>query len=191
MMQAIFTDPTSLQAIQMFNTGGYMMPGPDGVMGFNARAAHAAEIGSVGAITNGRALAAMYAPLANDGSLNGVTLVNRDTIARMGAVASAASIDMVVLLPMRFSLGFAKSVDNRRVPFATVDDSYILSEEAFGHPGFGGANAFVDPVARISFGYAMNRMGPGAGLNVRSQSLVDAAYLSLGYRSNASGTWLK
>ena len=65
MMQAIFTDPTSLPALQMFNTGGYMMPGPDGVMGFNTRSAHVAEIGSVGAITNARRLAAMYAPLAN------------------------------------------------------------------------------------------------------------------------------
>jgi hypothetical protein len=37
----------------------------------------------------------------------------------------------------------------------------------------------------------MNRMGDGIGLNVRGQSLVDAAYLSLGYNSNASGGWLK
>lgn len=191
MMQAIFTDPTSLPAVQMFNTGGYMMPGPDGVMGFNTRAAHAAEIGSVGGITNARGLAAMYAPLAIGGSLNGVTLVNRDTIARMGAVSSASSIDMVVLLPMRFSLGFAKSVDNRRVPSATAGDSYILSEEAFGHHGFGGADGIVDPLARMSFGYAMNKMVTAAGADARGQSLFDATYLSLGYRSNASGAWLK
>jgi len=191
MFQAIFTDPTSLSALQMFNTGGYMMPGPDGAFGFNTRAAHAAEIGSVGAMTNARGLAGMYAPLANGGSLKGVSLVNRDTLVRMGAVSSATSVDMVVLLPMRFSLGFAKSVDNRRVPFAAENDSYILSEEAFGFPGFGGANAFADPVARMSFGYAMNRMGPGVGLNARSQSLVDAAYLSLGYTSNAGGSWIK
>jgi CubicO group peptidase (beta-lactamase class C family) len=191
MMQAIFTDPTSLPALQMFNTGGYMLPGPDGVFGFNTRAAHAAEFGSVGAITNARGLAGMYAPLANGGSLNDVRLVNRDTVARMGAVSSASSVDMVVLLPMRFSLGFAKSVDNRRVPFATEDDSYILSEEAFGFHGFGGADGFADPVARMSFGYAMNRMGPGAGANARGQNLFDAVYLSLGYTSNASGSWIK
>src|SRR5260370_8696132 len=183
--QAIFTDPSSLSALQMFNTGGYMRPGTDGVFGFNTRAAHGAEIGSVGAITNAGGLAGMYAPLANGGSL-----VNRDTLVRMGAVSSATSVDMVVLLPMRFSLGFAKSVDNRRVPFATENDSYILSEEAFGFPGFGGANAFADPVARMSFGYAMNRMGPGVGLNARSQSLLDASSLSLCYTSNAGGSWI-
>jgi hypothetical protein len=35
----------------------------------------------------------------------------------------------------------------------------------------------------------MNRMGPGLLLNARGQGLVDAAYASLGYRSNASGAW--
>jgi hypothetical protein len=37
----------------------------------------------------------------------------------------------------------------------------------------------------------MNTMGQGSGLNARGQSLIDAAYLSLGYRSNAGGSWVK
>src|SRR5947208_8742178 len=191
MMMAIAMDQASLQAILMFNTGGYMLPGPDGVFGFNTRDAHAAEFGSVGTLTNARGLAGMYAPLANSGSLNSVSLVSRDTVARMGAVSSASSLDASILLPTRFTLGYAKSVDNRRVPSATEDDSLILSEEAFGHPGFGGALGFADPVANMSFGYAMNRMGQGIGLNARGQSLVDATYLSLGYTSNAGGSWIK
>jgi hypothetical protein len=36
----------------------------------------------------------------------------------------------------------------------------------------------------------MNKMGAGAGLNERGQSLVDAVYRSLGYQSNAAGTWV-
>jgi CubicO group peptidase (beta-lactamase class C family) len=191
MMMAIAMDQASLQAILMFNTGGYMLPGPDGMFGFNTRAAHVAEFGSVGSLTNARALAGLYAPLANGGSLNGVSLVSRDTVTRMAAVSSASSLDASILLPTRFTLGYAKSVDNRRVPLATEDDSLILSEEAFGHPGFGGAIGFADPVANISFGYAMNRMGQGIGLNARGQSLVDATYLSLGYTSNAGGSWIK
>jgi len=191
MMMAIAMDQASLQAILMFNTGGYMLPGPDGVFGFNTRTAHIAEFGSVGSLTNARGLAGLYAPLANGGNLNGFNLVSRDTVTRMGAVSSASSLDTSILLPTRFTLGFAKSVDNRRVPSATEDDSLILSEEAFGHPGFGGALGFADPVANMSFGYAMNRMGPGIGLNARGQSLVDATYLSLGYTSNAGGSWIK
>ncbi len=84
-----------------------------------------------------------------------------------------------------------KTVDNRRVPDCTVNDSLILSEEAFGHSGFGGAMGFADPPARLSFGYAMNSMGDGIGLNERGQSLIDATYLSLGYTSNASGAWIR
>ena len=191
MMAAMLTDPTSVQALQVFNSGGYMMPGPDGVMGFNTRAAHAAEIGSVSGIMNGRALAGMYAPLANGGSLNGVSLVSRDTLTRMAAVSSSLSLDTIVLIPIRWALGFVKTTDNRRVPGCTENDSLLLSEAAFGHTGFGGHFGFADPAARISFGYVMNRMGQGNGINSRGQSLIDAAYLSLGYTSNAGGSWTK
>src|SRR6266576_3057720 len=50
-------DPTSLQTLVLFNTGGHMIPGPDGVFGYNLRAARAAEIGAAGGISNARALA--------------------------------------------------------------------------------------------------------------------------------------
>ena len=133
----------------------------------------------------------MYAPLANGGSLKGVNLVSKDSLVRMAAVSSASALDASLLAPTRFSLGYAKSIDNRREPSCTENDSVIYSEEAFGHPGFGGTLGFADPVARMSFGYTMNRMGEGLGLNARGQSLVDAVYLSLGYTSNASGTWIQ
>jgi CubicO group peptidase (beta-lactamase class C family) len=190
-MMAAMVDPVALQTLVMFNTGGHMFPDSEGVFGFNLRASRAAEIGAAGGITNARALAGMYAPLANGGSLKGVTLVDRDALARMSAVSSASALDAVILAPTRFSLGYVKTVDNRHVPDCTENDSLIMSEEAFGHSGFGGSMAFADPAVRLSFGYAMNRMGEGIGLNNRGQSLVDATYLSLGYTSNASGAWIK
>ena len=42
----------------------------------------------------------------------------------------------------------------------------------------------------MSFGYVMNRMGQGTGINERGQSLVDAVYRSLDYSSDASGSWV-
>ena len=81
-----------------------------------------------------------------------------------------------------------KSMDNRRAP-AGVRDSAIISEDAFGHVGAGGSFGFADPKAEMSFGYTMNRMGPGMLLTDRGQSLVDATYRALGYQSNASGVW--
>jgi CubicO group peptidase (beta-lactamase class C family) len=67
----------------------------------------------------------------------------------------------------------------------------FLPEAAFGHPGYGGSIGFADPESRVSFGYNMNRMGQGMLLNARGQSLIDAVYQSLGYRSRESGNRLK
>ena len=126
-----------------------------------------------------------FGSMAND-----MTGFGKVTLAyRMGAVSSATGQDVVLLLPSRFSLGFMKAMDNRRQP-PGLQDSVILSEDAFGHDGFGGSLGFADPKAEMSFGYTMNKMGKGAGLNERGQSLVDAVYRSLGYQSNASGTWV-
>ena len=81
-----------------------------------------------------------------------------------------------------------KAVDNRRVA-STVNASLLIADSAFGHVGAGGSLGLADPGCRMSFGYAMNRMGTGLLMNERGQSLVDAVYRALGYRSNASGAW--
>ena len=183
-------DPKSVQALALGNSGGYMDLGADGVRNFDSRLAHAAEIGAAGGLTNARGLAGMYAPLACGGRARGHEFVDPDAIAKMAAVASASSRDFTLLAPMRFSLGFFKSMDNRRAPEG-LRDSMFLPEPAFGHPGYGGSIGFADPESGVSFGYTMNRMGPGMLLNERGQSLIDATYLSLGYRSRESGNWLK
>ncbi|MEQ8232056.1 MAG: serine hydrolase domain-containing protein [Gammaproteobacteria bacterium] len=155
----------------------------------NTAECHQAEVGSANGVANARSLAGLYAPLANGGSLGGVTLVGADTLARMGRVSMASHDDATLLVPSRFALGYMRSTDNRRVP-NTVNSSVILSEPAFGHVGAGGSLGFADPECRLSFGYAMNRMGTGILLNARGQALVDAAYRALGYRSSASGAWI-
>ena len=179
--QALITQPQSLQALSLLNTGGFDP---------NSRACHAAQIGGAGGITNARGLAGMYAPLANGGELGEVKLVDRDTLARMGQVSSATHEDLTLLLPMRFALGFMKSIDNRRRARGDRDSS-ILGAAAFGHGGAGGSLGFADPEAGLSFGYTMNRMGLGVLLNERGQSLVDAVYRCLGYVSNQSGCWTR
>jgi CubicO group peptidase (beta-lactamase class C family) len=177
-------DPTSVQGMQLINTGGYMLPGES-----DSRQAHAAVMGSVGGITNGRGLAELYRPLALGGAYDGVRLVDDEQLSAMGAVASATDVDSVVLVGSRFSLGFLKTINNRRFTSPADQEGVLLSEDAFGHTGFGGSAGFADPRARLSFGYVMNRMGSGLGLNDRGQSLVDAAYRAVGYRQARSGTW--
>lgn len=182
---AALTDQSSVQALVLGNSGGYMMtPGEA-----DTRAAHAAEIGAVGGITNGRGLAGMYQPLALGGSANAVRLLGEEQLAIMGAVSSATSVDAVVLVPTRWTLGFNKTTDNRHLPPADRE-GVLLSEEAFGHPGMGGSIGFADPKARMSFGYTMSRQGSGLGINDRGQSLVDAVYRALNYRRiGHDGPW--
>ena len=171
-------DRSSIPALFLFNDGGFNP---------NRRDCHASEIGGANGITNARGLAGMYAPLANSGSLRGVKLVGADTIARMGQVSMATHLDETLRVPTRFALGYMKSMDNRRRGLA---GNMILSERAFGHVGAGGSIGFADPSCGLSFGYTMNRMGDGILLNARGQGLVDAAYRSLGYYSNAGGVWI-
>lgn len=154
----------------------------------NDRAGRAAEIGAANGITNARNLAAMYAPLANGGSLNGVRLVGKDTLNRMSRVAVGTHQDATLVIPTRFALGYMKSMDNRHLP-GLDGASCILSESAFGHVGAGGSIGFACPETRMSFAYTMNQMGLGLLLNDRGQALVDAAYRSLGCRGNGGGVW--
>ena len=185
-MRDLATNKESVAALFYFNNGAWRSGGA------NTRAGHAAEIGAANGITNARGLAGMYAPLANGGG----DLVDATTLARMGEVSMATHDDATLRIPTRFALGFMKSMDNRRRSMAAKlwgedCDSVILGSAAFGHVGAGGSLGFADPVAGLSFGYTMNRMGPGLLMNERGQSLVDAAYLSLGYKNKDGGVWVR
>jgi CubicO group peptidase (beta-lactamase class C family) len=171
---AVVSDRASVSALAIANVAG---------MNPNSRAAHAAEIGGGGGITNGRGLAGMYTPLA----LGGGDLVDRDGLDRMRRVSSAVNRDATLCIGTRFAMGFMVSMDNRSRPDA---DSVILGEHAFGHVGAGGSIGFADPSCGLAVGYSMNRMGKGILLNERGQSLVDATYRALGSRSDASGNWI-
>jgi CubicO group peptidase (beta-lactamase class C family) len=176
------TEPTSIGALVLMNSGAVFAPG-----WIDTPETYAAELPAFGGVGNARALAGMYAALA----IGGDGLVDAEQLDVMRAVASATSVDATMLVPTRWSTGFVKSMDNRAL--APGDrDGVVLSEDAFGHVGMGGSIGFVDPAARLSFGYTMNRQGIGVGLDARGQSLVDAVYRALGYQRPArGGSWFK
>lgn len=185
--ELIQRDPGAPAAKAAANIGGYL--------GFdrearkfapNTRKALAAELGGAGGVTNARGLAGMYHPLAAGGG----ELVSQDHLWRMSQTASGSHQDAILQAPTRFALGFMKSMDNR--PALGADyHSLLIGDRAFGHVGMGGSLGFADPDCGLAFGYTMNRMGQGILLNPRGQSLVDAVYRRLGYRSNAGGVWAR
>jgi CubicO group peptidase (beta-lactamase class C family) len=177
-------DPTSIPSLVAMNSSGLMFPGV-----IDRREVYAAEIPAVNGLANGRALAEMYRPLALGGAVDGVRLVDEATLAEAARVASASSVDATLGIPTRFALGFMKAMDNRALP---GNDSVLISEDAFGHAGYGGSVGFADPGARLSFGYSMNKQGNGLGVNQRGHALIDAVYRTLGYhRPERGGIWLR
>jgi CubicO group peptidase (beta-lactamase class C family) len=183
-LKAMNADAGGIQALMVKNTGRRSGPSDH-----DSPEAHRAVLPSGGAITNARGLAGLYAPLALGGARNGVRLVDEGLLREVAAVSAATAEDATLLIGTRFGLGFWKSTDNRAGPPGSRE-GMILSEEAFGHPGAGGSLGFADPGARLSFGYTMNKQGRGVCLNERGQSLVDAVYRCLGYRSNSHGRWV-
>lgn len=177
---ALMNQPESISSLSLMNGGGHSLASPD------SRAAHAAEIGGGGGISNARSLAKLFTPLANGGGGRFAP----DSLERMGRVSMATLRDATLLIPTRFALGFMKSMDNRHLPFGDIQ-SCVLGDAAFGHVGAGGSIGFADPDCRLGFGYTMNQMGAGLLLNDRGQALVDAAYRALGYRTNTPGVWVK
>lgn len=188
LQRTLLEGPKTDFARAVLNAGGYEPARVDKESGRyvpDTRLAHAAEIGGSGGITNARGLTRLYEPLANGGG----ALMSADHVWRMSRMSMAASRDPILMMPTRYALGYMKSMDNRHRPQGAIE-SVILGDRAFGHVGAGGSLGFADPDCGLSFGYAMNRMGPGILLNARGQSLVDTCYRLLGYRSNASGAWM-
>lgn len=178
---AALSNPTSLQAF-IFNVGDWLTP-----QIFNTADGHRAEIPAANGISNAQGLAAMYAVLANGGVGQSTRLLPADYTALVGNIQSASHVDRVLLAGTRIGLGYMGSLDNRQVG---PDLSCLMGVRAFGHPGFGGSLGFADPQSDLSFGYTMNRMGAGVGLNERGQKLVDSTYQVLGYGSNKYGFWI-
>lgn len=177
----MMTDPTWYGAKLVFNDGGDI--NGDTV---NTPRRWAMEHPSAGGIVSARALATVYAPLSLDGALDGVRLVSQSALPAMRAVRAASARDLILLTPTAFTLGFTKSWGSRaHGPGGHV----ILGEQAFGASGMGGSLGFADPQAELSFGYVLNRLGAGVGLDERGQGLVDAAYEAVGFRTSAPGFW--
>lgn len=177
------TEPGSIPWLVMQNNGGYLAPGE-----WDSPAALAAELPASGGVSNARGLAGLYRAIVHDGQVGRYRLDPED-IARMGAVQSAASEDAVLFGPGRWTLGFLKAGYTPRGVEPPVVIS--LSEDAFGHTGYGGSIGFADPACGMSFGYVMNQMSADMGLGPTGQSLVDATYRALGYRRTKYQSWVR
>ena len=133
------------------------------------------EIPAGGGIGQVRDIARAYSDLATGGRAMGVSEATLDELKAPAQAPSGGDLDLVLHVPTRFSLGYAKPSD--AAPFGS-------GPTAFGHPGAGGSFAFADPDAEVSFAYAMNRMGLYLFDDPREKALRDAVYECLAARTS-------
>jgi CubicO group peptidase (beta-lactamase class C family) len=127
------------------------------------------EIPSSNGIGSARGLARIYAALAEGGTLDGVTLMSRETIERAGTLVSD-DVEAMTKIAWPLALGFHKDSD-----FCPLGGSAT----AFGHPGFGGSIGMCDPAGRLSFAYVQNEPPPMNHLR-RASALLTSLLECLG-----------
>lgn len=134
------------------------------------RAWRAAEIPAAGGFGNARSVGRVHSALACGGTVDGVTLMSADTVARISE-EQFTGVDLVLAgdLPLRHGLGFG--LPSERTPFP--------SPGSFFWGGWGGSLALIDPANQLTVSYVMNRMAPSLQGDMRGGGLVFAAYAAL------------
>ena len=110
----------------------------------------------------------VYGAVADGGSLDGVRLLSRETIARMTEVQTTRP-DLMLGFSPNWAMGFATNGIG----------VYGPNPRAFGHSGWGGSFGCADIDAKIGIGYTMNRMGADLVGDPRSKVLCDAIFSRL------------
>lgn len=160
------TDPTSLGG-RAFNSPNLAGVFPD----YTRAALRGLELPAVLGIGEARAMARAYGCFASGGAELGL---RPETLAQLEAPAPAprdGSIDLVLQVPIRFSLGFDKPI----APFR-----FGSGEAAFGAPGAGGGFAFADPDRQLGYAYTPNQLGYFVYNDPRDLALQRALERSLG-----------
>ncbi len=109
---------------------------------------HSAVMPGWNGVFTARALARMYAPLAGDGTIDGVPFLKPETIEELSTVQTRAR-DYVLGLRPNWRLGYHQVfvVDRARTP------------RAFGHFGLGGSGGFADPDTGLAMAFITNHLG--------------------------------
>ncbi|QKT08526.1 beta-lactamase family protein [Gordonia sp. X0973] len=133
------------------------LPGPAGAMAggvhvgpgsaqlFKAQnpAIHDAQMPAANGVASARAMARIYAPLATDGTLDGVRFLSESTVASFDGPFRWRR-DRALGLPMSWNHGF------HRAPIPVAN--------GFGHVGYSGCFGWADPSTGLSVGFVHNRL---------------------------------
>jgi CubicO group peptidase (beta-lactamase class C family) len=115
------------------------------------------------------ALAQLMGALANDGWLDGETILSPALIAE-AARQRIRGQDLVLPFEMSWGAGFMRN---------EVVHPWGPGDATFGHSGWGGSCAFADPERRLAGAYVMNKQSTDLLGDRRPRRLIEAAYAAL------------
>jgi CubicO group peptidase (beta-lactamase class C family) len=136
----------------------------------NTREWRGAEIPAANGHGTARALSRIYGALAHGGEIDGVRLLETESIDRARAEQAAGPDATLGGLTVRYGLGFM--LQSRLMPLSPTG-------EAFGHAGAGGSLGMADPTSGVGFGYVMNKMKPGLMGGKTAYETINAFYEAL------------
>ena len=157
---------TFLQRLLSFNIAVKVLTKPNMfkiVDAINTRAWRGAEIPAANGHGNARSIARIGAALACGGELNGVHILSPSVIEE-ALEEQSYKRDLVLRVPTRFGLGFG--LPCKEAPFPHPRTLYWT--------GLGGSIAIMDIDAKMSAGYAMNKMNWNMLLDPRNTQLINA-----------------
>jgi CubicO group peptidase (beta-lactamase class C family) len=105
------------------------------------------EMPAVNGVFTADGLARMYGALAQEGTDDGLQLLQPETVRELGRV-QVRSGDAVLGLQMRWRLGYHQAFG-----------AGPMAPRAFGHYGYGGSGGWADPELELSLGFVTNRIG--------------------------------
>ena len=154
-------DPNSVQGRVMMNPGAPAEASRE-------RAWRGAEIPAANGHGNAHSIARVGAAMACGGERDGVRLMGMQTIEK-AIEEQCYDTDLVMSIPVRYALGFG--LNSQEMPISP-------NPRTFAWGGWGGSKMIMDLDARLSWGYAMNKMAAGLE-DMRGAVLTDALYASL------------
>jgi CubicO group peptidase (beta-lactamase class C family) len=142
----------------------------------NRRATRRAVIPAAGVSTTARDLARFYQALLRGGELNGVRILEPDTIEQARRPSSDGELDRFLQLPMRWSQGFQLGNPSQD-PTVRRPMGRLSSPETFGHNGSNCCIAWADPTRQLVFVYLTDLLAAGHE-GARHQSAVSDAIIA-------------
>ena len=102
------------------------------------------EAPAVNGVATARALAKVYAAIANGGRIDGTRFLSAELVRNLTGKPSLMP-DLNIYVPLAWNLGY------HAIPFPGV-------LPGFGHAGLGGSLGWADPSSGMSFGFVHNRL---------------------------------